>query len=71
MSIGYTLGIHSLLNRRTLSFDTIVDKHLDTIEEIEAIETVVIHHTKLKMRCIASLELLKAVLGYSRNSKKG
>ena len=45
-------------------------KYLEAIEEIEEIEKVVIQDTKLKKCCTASLELLKAVLEYLKNSKK-
>ena len=47
-----------------------MEKHIETIEEIEEIEKVVIHDTKFKRCCTASLELLKAVLEYLKKSKK-
>ena len=48
-----------------------MEKYIETIEEIEEIEKVVIHDTKLNRCCTASLELLKAVLEYLKKSKKG
>ena len=48
-----------------------MEKYLETINNIEEIEKVVIHDTKLKRCCTASLELLKAVLEYLKKSKKG
>ena len=48
-----------------------MEKYLETINDIEEIEKVVIHDTKLKRCCTASLELLKAVLEYLKKSKKG
>ena len=48
-----------------------MEKYLETIHNIEEIEKVVIHDTKLKRCCTASLELLKAVLEYLKKSKKG
>ena len=48
-----------------------MEKYIETMEEIEEIEKVVIHDTKLKRCCTASLELLKAVLEYLKKSKKG
>ena len=53
-----------------MSFN-IMEKYLETIEEIEEIEKIVIQDTKLKRCCTASLELLKAVLEYLKKSKKG
>ena len=47
-----------------------MEKYIETMEEIEEIEKVVIHDTKLKRCCTASLELLKAVLEYLKKSKK-
>ena len=47
-----------------------MEKYLETINDIEEIEKVVIHDTKLKRCCTASLELLKAVLEYLKKSKK-
>ena len=47
-----------------------MEKYLDTIDDIEEIEKIVIHDTKLKRCCTASLELLKAVLEYLKKSKK-
>ena len=41
-----------------------MEKYLDTIDDIEEIEKIVIQDTKLKRCCTASLELLKAVLEY-------
>ena len=48
-----------------------MEKYLETINDIEEIEKVVIHDTKLKRCCTAFLELLKAVLEYLKKSKKG
>ena len=48
-----------------------MNKYLETIEEIEEIEKVVVQDTKLKRCCTASLELLKAVLEYLKKSKQG
>ena len=48
-----------------------MEKYLETINDIEEIGKVVIHDTKLKRCCTASLELLKAVLEYLKKSKKG
>ena len=47
-----------------------MDMYLETIEEIEEIENVVIQDTKLKRCCTASLELLKAALEYLKNLRK-
>ena len=47
-----------------------MEKYLETIDDIEEIEKVVIHDTKLKRCCTASLELLKALLEYFKKSKK-
>ena len=52
-----------------MSFN-IMDRYLETIEEIEEIEKIVIQDTKLKRCCAASLELLKAVLEYLKKSSK-
>ena len=41
-----------------------MEKYLETINDIEEIEKIVIHDAKLKRCCTASLELLKAVLQY-------
>ena len=46
-----------------------MEKYLDTIDDIEEIEKIVIQDTKLKRCCTASLELLKAVLEYLKKSK--
>ena len=48
-----------------------MDRYLETIEEIEEIEKIVIQDTKLKRCCTASLELLQSVLEYLKKSKKG
>ena len=48
-----------------------MDRYLETIEEIEEIEKIVIQDTKLKRCCTASLELLKSVREYLKKSKKG
>ena len=47
-----------------------MEKYLDTIDDIEEIEKIVIQDTKLKRCCTASLELLKAVLEYLKKSTK-
>ena len=47
-----------------------MNKYLETIEEIEEIEKVVIQDTKLKRCCTASLELLKALHEYCKKTKK-
>ena len=47
-----------------------MEKYLDTIDDIEEIEKIVIQDTKLKRCCTASLELLKAVLEYLKNLRK-
>ena len=47
-----------------------MEKYLETINDIEEIEKVATHDTKLKRCCTASLELLKAVLEYLKKSKK-
>ena len=47
-----------------------MERYLDTIDDIEEIEKIVIQDTKLKRCCTASLELLKAVLVYLKKSKK-
>ena len=47
-----------------------MEKYLDTIDDIEEIEKIVIQDTKLKRCCTASLELLKAVLEYVKNLRK-
>ena len=47
-----------------------MEKYLETINNIEEIEKVVIHDTKLKRCCTTSLELLKAVLEYLKNLRK-
>ena len=54
---------------RKISFN-IMNKYIETIEEIEEIEKTVIQDTKLKRCCTASLELVKAVLQYLKKSKK-
>ena len=46
-----------------------MERYLDTIDDIEEIEKIVIQDTKLK-RCCTALELLKAVLVYLKKSKK-
>ena len=46
-----------------------MEKYLDTIDDIEEIEKIVIQNTKLKRCCAASLELLKAVLEYFKNPR--
>ena len=48
-----------------------MNKYLETINDIEEIEKIVIQDTKLKRCCTASLELLRVVLEYLRKSKKG
>ena len=48
-----------------------MDKYLEAIEEIEEIEKIVIQDTKLTRCCTASLEFVKAVLEYLKQSKKG
>ena len=48
-----------------------MEKYIETIDEIEEVEKVVIQDTKLKRCCTASLELLKSVLEYLKKSKKG
>ena len=48
-----------------------MEKYLETINDIEEIEKIVIQDTKLKRCCTASLELLKALLEYLKKSKKG
>ena len=48
-----------------------MDRYLETIEEIEEIEKIVIQDTKLKRCCTASLELVKAVPEYLKKSKQG
>ena len=48
-----------------------MEKYLDTIDDIEETEKIVIQDTKLKRCCTASLELLKAVLEYLKKSKQG
>ena len=47
-----------------------MNKYLETIEEIEEIEKIVIQDTKLKRCCTASLELLEALLEYLKNLRK-
>ena len=47
-----------------------MEKYLDTIDDIEEIEKIVIQGTELKRCCTASLELLKAVLEYLKNLRK-
>ena len=47
-----------------------MNKYIETTEEIEEIEKIVIQDTKLKRCCTASLELLKAVLEYLKNLRK-
>ena len=46
-------------------------KYLDSIDEIEEVEKIVIQDTKLKRCCPASLELLKAIPEDLKKSKKG
>ena len=79
MSIGSTLGMSSLVTQEKISFHImdarheprrLCDKYLETIEEIQEIEKIVIQDTKLKRCCTASLELLKAVLEYLKNLRK-
>ena len=55
--------IHYLSRENYISFN-IMEKYLETIDDIEEIEKIVIQDTKLKRCCTASLELLKAVLEY-------
>ena len=47
-----------------------MEKYLDTIDDIEETEKIVIQDTKLKRCCTASLEFLKAVLEYLKNLRK-
>ena len=47
-----------------------MEKYLDTIDDMEEVEKIVIQDTKLKRCCTASLELLKAVLEYLKNLRK-
>ena len=46
-----------------------MEKYIETIEEIEEIEKVVIQDTKLKRCCTLSLEILKTVIIYFKNIK--
>ena len=47
-----------------------MDKHLETIEEIEEIGKIVIQDAKLKRCCTASLEMVKAVVDYLKSLRK-
>ena len=63
--------VYPLFKQRNYISLNIMDRYLETIEEIEEVEKVVIQDTKLKRCCTASLELLKAVLEYLKKSKQG